>query len=251
VSDSWYFATPGLPNISSGLAAFIAVDVDKLWVQSPFESDIGAEGNPLNAPVRSFIHQGSGSVYYTYQTPLGLYNYFLIDSPNQQDAFTFAANGNTKCSIFVRRGAANLLGGAGPLERLFVGGSFGVGPYVTIGANFGGVTYYYQSGGTVTTKSDLGISTGDCIVDGGTLVYDATSTDAWNRIVLTGGLMQYNGTGTLTEGLVLSGTLDMTQDSRAKTITTLIIGPGGNFHTHDDITVTNLIDLRLPVPVFP
>jgi hypothetical protein len=248
---SWFFDGSSQQDVLSNLAAFSAIDTDKIRVQAAFQGGIGADGNALFVPVRSFIHQGTGSVFYKYNSPAALFGYFLIDSPNLQDAFTWTANGSTNCSVFVRSGGVRFLDGSGPLRRLVVGSLSSIGPTVEIGSSFGSVTYYHQSTGFVTTKSDLGISTGDCIIDGGLLIYHAEGTDAWNRIVVAGGTVQYNGTGNLTECIIQSGTLDMTQDSRIKTIDTLIIMPGGSFLTHDNITVGKKIDLRDSLPILP
>jgi hypothetical protein len=87
------------------------------------------------------------------------------------------------------------------------------------------------------------------VLDGGLLVYDYTGTSGWNNVEVAGGRFEYNGTGTMTFCIVNSGVLDMTKDSRAKTITTLIIMPGSTFLTHDNITVTTLIDLRGTYPI--
>ena len=122
---------------------------------------------------------------------------------------------------------------------------------MNIGAGFGPVSNYRQSSGTVTTKSDLGTSTGSCVIDGGTLIYDMTSADNWAKMDITGGYVQYNGTGTLSACVVSNGVLDMTYDSRAKTITNLVLLPGATFLTHFNITVNTLIDLRGESPILP
>jgi hypothetical protein len=250
--DSWFFDGSSKYDVSSGLQAFAAIEPAKIRIQSPYEGNIGADGNFLRVPVRRLIHQGSGSLFYEYVLVFNFDSYILIDSPNLQDAFTFynpASPSNVR--MLIRRGRAKLLDAGGSIAQLIVCSRDGLGPFVTIGANYGAVAYYHQTSGEVTTKSDLGISTGDCIVDGGTLIYDAASTDAWNRIVVAGGRVIYNGTGTLTECIIDSGTLDMTQDSRAKTISALTIMPGSNFYTHENISVTKLIDLRENIPTLP
>jgi len=248
--DSWFFDGSSQYDVVSGLTTFTAVDTQQIWLQSAYQGNVGADGNGLQVPVGFLIHNGSGSLYHRFITHGSLATNIFIDSPNLQDAYMLASGGDANCILACIRGKSYLLGGAGPLSCLFVGATgWGGGTIVDIGASFGNVTYYRQSAGTVTTKSDLGTSSGSCVIDGGTLVYDATSADPWAKMDITGGYVQHNGTGTLGLCIVASGVLDMTQDSRAKTIGVLVLMPGANFLTHKNIAVGHLYDYRVSPPI--
>lgn len=240
-------------DVVSGLTAFAASNFTKVWFHSTYQGNVGADGNALELSPQTLIHQGSGSLFFKPVTNAITLSNILIDSTNQQDALTVLIGGDSSSyNLYIRSGAAQLLNGTGAWRRLHIGAHFGVGPFLTIGSSVGVISDYYQTSGFVTTQSPLGKSgQSRCTIDGGDLTYDQRATSAWNHILLTGGTFHYNGTGTLSEAIIESGTLDMQMDGRAKTISTVIIHPGANFLTHDAITVTNLIDLRLNVPTFP
>jgi hypothetical protein len=253
LNDSLFFDGDSDMDVVSHLAAFSGVDKNLIWMTGNYYGSVGADGNPLTVPVAHLIYSGLGSLYHAFQTHSTQTTYVVIDSTNLQDAYTFASGGSaTSLNLFLINGHVNILSGAGPFAGISVGSrSFTNQPEVTIGNSVGNVTNYFQRSGVVTTNSALGTSSGSCIVDGGSLIYTAAGTSDWNRLVITGGNVKYNGTGTLAECVVSNGTLDMTHDSRAKTITTLTLLPGAVFSTHFNITVTNLIDLRTANPILP
>ncbi|MFH1108732.1 MAG: hypothetical protein V1790_06010 [Planctomycetota bacterium] len=254
VGDSLFFDGSSQMDVVSGLTAFSAFDMTQIWTQSPYRGDIGADGNPLTAQVRWLIHQGSGSLFHAYKSHTSQ-AYVVIDSPNLQDAYTLVStNGaaGVNMTLACLNGGIRILDNAtSAIGTLLVGGKFTSRlPIVNIGLTSGVVTYR-QTGGTVTTKTPLGISTSHAIIDGGTLVYDAGATDDWAWMEIAGGYVQYNSAATLTRCTVSSGTLDMMGDSRAKTITTLTLLPGSRFLTHKNVTVGTLIDLRESFPILP
>jgi hypothetical protein len=255
-NDSLYFDGSSNIDVSSGLTTtFFSTQLTRTWVQAPYQGDIGAEGNAFTLPCTQLIHNGSGSLYHDALTTTPHYS-VVIDSPNQQDAYTLVGTdgaGGVTLDVACISGGVRILGSTTVLRRLLVGnGRNSSLPIVTIEAISACLTMY-QSGGYVTTKKGLGLdfggNTGRAIIDGGTLIYDALGTSGWNVVEIAGGRMEYNGTGTMTSCIVSSGTLDMTKDSRAKTIATLILMPGANFHTHKNITVSSFTDLRGPYPI--
>jgi hypothetical protein len=224
-------------------------------VQSPYEGNIGADGNPLQLFSKRFMHHGSGSVFYKPVHNVAFASHIVVDSPNLQDAFHVVPGGDSSSDyLYVRRGTAFIQDGSAAWLRIIVASTGWGTPRLTIGSGVGQVWEYYQSAGEVNTKSALGATTGMCLIAGGTLIYDYTGTVAWNgRIsIANGGRFILNGTGGTGVVIVHSGgTLDMMQDRRAKTLGTVIIMPGGNFFTHSNITVTTLIDLRPQDPIIP
>lgn len=236
-------------DVLSGLTALSLVDLERVWTAPDYEGNIGAPGNPLETAIKRFIIQGAGSVWYNQQSH-ATGGYTVVDSPNQQDAFVLTSTSQPTGNFYFLNGGVAILDGAGATGSMFVASrNLYQLPNVSIGT---GVTVinYSQRTGVVTTKSVLGSSR--CVIDGGLLIYDSSATAAWTTTIhVAGGTLEYNSTGTPDHIAVLSGTLDMTKDSRAKTINALTLMPGSNFMTHNNITVTNLFDLRGTVPVLP
>lgn len=241
-------------DVSSGLTALSAVDLTRIWTQPGYDGDVGASGNPLTTAVRRLIVQGSGSFWYA-QEDHATYNTTMVDSPNQQDAFTLVSTAATLGGLYCLNGGVDILSGAGTIAYFMIGSrsSFSI-PLVTVGTGVT-VTNLILRSGSLTTKSVLGSTI--CVIDGGTLISDASmSGTGWSSVMhIAGGTVQFNsGSGVANAAsqiIVSSGTLDMTQDTRAKTIARLILLPGANFLTHDNITVTTLTDLRGTVPILP
>lgn len=250
----------------NALSALGAVQT-RIWLQAPYQGDIGAEGNPLIADANHFIHQGSGSVYHSIVG--GNSPYIVIDSPNLQDAYTIfdtAGAAGATATFAIINGSFRVPDVASTtgivLGTLLIGPGRTSPPIVDIGFGaFGGSNAgsikYRQSGGYVTTKIPFGAnsSTDRAVIDGGILIYDKSATGVWRRVEITGGRMEFNGgvVGgiSMDDCTVSSGILDMTKDSRAKTITKLTLLPGAVFLTHRNITVTTLIDLRDTYPILP
>lgn len=249
VNDSIYADGSSQVDMLSGLTVFTAQNIARMWLQPPYQGDAGATGNPLNAQIRWLIHQGTGSVHFAQRVNSQGQTHIVVDSPNQQDAFELKSVANT-CYLECVNGGVTILDGAGALGGILVGSRTGIGPFVTIGTGVTAVNFRLSSG-IVTTKSPVGTAAGGCVIDGGTLIYDALGTTLWNRLDVTGGTVIYNGNANLSEAIVSSGTLDMTQDSRAKTIAVLILMPGANYLAHDNITAAVKIDLRDSYPILP
>ena len=260
--DSLYFDGSSNQDAHTSMSTFSAITITRFWAQPPFQGDIGANGNPILMTAKQLVHQGSGSVYHDHPAVSGP-SYIVIDSPNLQDAYTLTATGGAgglDATWSVVNGRMIVLDNSSSvLGTLLVGPGRLAAPIVDIG-KINTVADYRQSGGFVTTKTPLAanLSTSRAIIDGGTLVYhkDATTTLPWTKMAITGGRVEYNGVGVsggvhMTECVLASGILDMTKDSRAKTISKLIILPGGVFLTHKNITVTTLIDLRGSYPILP
>jgi hypothetical protein len=245
--DSIYFNDSSQVDVVSGLTALTAIDITRIWIQPTYGGNIGAHGNPLAVQAARVIHQGSGSFYYSHKTHSGYAGQIYVDSPNLQDAFHLAATQNTAAWLYLRSGGANIANNT-TIGAIFVipGGINQV--FLTIGSGCIYIAEYHQTGGTVTTKSELGHTSG-AIIDGGLLVVDKSTTPTWDYLTLTGGTVQYNGSGNIIYATLMGGTLDMAQDNRAKNISVLRAYPGANFLTHDDITVLIPIDLRPDVPI--
>lgn len=255
--DSVYFDGSSNMDAFTNLSALSGFTIVRFWMQSPYQGDIGANGNPITIGPSHLVHNGSGSLYHASN---GAASYIVIDSPNLQDAYTLTDTGGSAglTNVWaVVNGSMIVLDSTNiTLGTLLVGPGRSAPPIVTIGkiaASF----RLRQSGGYVVTKTPLGnnSATDRSVLDGGTLVYHAEGTAKWTQLEITGGRMEFNGGVIggvcLDEGIISSGTLDMTKDSRAKTITKLTIMPGGSFLTHRNITVTTLIDLRDSYPILP
>ncbi len=249
-NGSIYFDGSSEQDVVSGLTVFSAQNIARIWTQSPYYGDLGANGNPMTVQGRWIIHQGSGTFYYAHRLNSQGQTHIVVDSPNLQDAFVLTGLTSTTCFLECVQGATRVVDNAGTLAALLVGSRAGANLFVTIGSGVT-VSSFQLASGIVTTKSALGVASGYAIVGGGTLIYDASGTDSWNNLNVAGGRVVYNGTGTLTSCTVDNGTLDMTQDSRAKTIGALILLPGATFLTHSNITVAVTVDLRGGFPLLP
>lgn len=244
-----YFNDSSQMDVISNLTALASVDITRIWFQESYYGNVGADGNPLTVGILRFIHNGAGRVYHAHSAFGSVTSYVVVNSPNQQDAYTLTSTdgaGGVTYTLAVLSGGVNILSNStSVIGKLIVGGGRVPGsPHVTIG-DVNSIPLYRQIGGTVTTKK----MPADAIVDGGTLIYDVAGTAGASSLELTGGRVEYSGTGTITRCIVANGTLDMTKDSRAKTITLLILLPGASFLTHDNITVTKVIDLRPKYPI--
>lgn len=254
-TGSLYFDGSSNQSVVSGLTAFsgYANGITRLWTQSPYLGDVGANGNSLVAAIKYLIHNGSGSFYHSHLSAWPK-SYIVVNSPNQHDAFILSGTdgaGGVDLTVAVLQGHAEVLtDNTIVLGTLLVGGAGVQYPSVEIGV-INACNSYRQTSGFVTTKTGLGTSTDRALIDGGTLIYDSTATSGWANVEVAGGLFEYNGTGTMAFCIVSSGTLDMNQDSRAKTITKLILMPGANFLTHDNITVPSggFFDYRVSPPI--
>lgn len=248
-TDSVYFDGTSDFDVLTNLNVWTGLDLTRLWVQEGYDGDIGADGNPLVAGIHHIIHQGTGRFFLSPEQH-GSVVYVVIDSPNQVDAFKLVTQAPTGFGLYCINGGVDISNSVTGIGTLFIAGRdsmnfprVGIGSGVTVGN-------YIQRSGVVTTKSVLGTS--NCILDGGLLIADALGTSNWTNIInITGGTFQYNGSGNITQVMLANGTLDMSQDSRAKTITILVLLPGAEFITHNNITVTLTIDLRGSVPVLP
>lgn len=252
-NGSIYFDGSSQFDVVSGLTAFTGIDLTRIWTQAPYQGNIGANGNPLLTGVKYLIHNGSGSLILRLEDH-ALHTDIIVDSPNIQDAFRLENSASALLNVYLLRGGSSISGTIAAIDNLYVCPSaLSQQLNVTIDATFTSQTRYYQNGGLVTTTVPLGTASGDCVVSGGLLIYDLSATGAWGRIIVTsGGRFEYDGTGALSRCLVESGgVLDMLQDSRAKTITSLVLMPGSTFLTHANITVTTLVDLRDSYPILP
>ena len=251
INDSITFDATSQYDVSSGLSALTGVDLERIWVTEDYEGNIGADGNPLVVGVHNLIHNGQGSLFINSESHASN-SHFVVDSPNEQDALFIADTAGT-LTLHLIRGGTTIADGVGSLTYVYVGGGGKTGnhlPTVDIGSG-NSIGQYIQKSGYVTSKSMVnGLST---IIDGGTFIYDAASTaNSVPPIIITGGNFVYNGTGTMSYMVVGSGgTLDMSQDSRAKAIGILVLLRGSNFVDNYNTTITTLTDLRGPVPVLP
>lgn len=252
--DSLFFDGSVQTDVSSGLTQPSTFDMVTVWTQRAYEGDVGAHGNPLTCQAKRIIVQGAGSFYHAYQTPIvDNGTYVAVDSRNMQDAYTLTSTETaTGLGLWCVSGAATILDAVTHINSIFVAPR-GPGVRLTIGSGITTNLNYYQCGGFVTTKSPLGSADRFAHLAGGTLVYDRAATSTWTAVTIkSGGRFVYNGSGQLTLAIVeANGILDMTQDSRAKTISILYLMPGANFLTHNNITVSSTVDLRGQVPILP
>ena len=252
--DSIYFNDSSQADVISGLGALSGINITRVWIQDSYEGNIGAYGNPWLLRVGNLIHQGSGSLFYTHQVHGSLSSFVIIDSPNLIDAFHLAGVASPGPYFYLLGGGASFSDAVTDAYQIVVSPRASANATLDIGSGLIDNYLYRQTGGIVTTKSEVGYLTnggliGFAMVDGGTLIVSKEATAQFHGIDIVGGRVEYNGTGTLSLGIISSGILDMSQDSREKTISTLIVLPAGMFITHDDVTVTSYNDFRPLIPI--
>lgn len=258
-NDSIYFDESSQQDAVSGLTALSGFDLTRVWIKEGYEGNIGADGNPFTVKPGRLIHEGSGSLYLSQADHASISPNVVVDSPNLIDAFTLTAAGSD-LRLHVLSGAAKILDNVGAFTVLTVSQKR-ISTSLEIGSGTGEISYYYQNGGTVTTKRGLGPASGTvdgtCVMDGGRLVIadDFNLSSTWFLLNLAGGVVEHNAivsSGAMPQNIfVSSGLLDMTKDYRAKTISLLVLMPASQFATHPNITTDVLVDLRTTPPILP
>ena len=103
---------------------------------------------------------------------------------------------------------------------------------ITIGYDATFTSFTQKSGNTVILETS-----GTLKVSGGTVRTEGTA--ATTSIIQTGGIVESNSTGTITSYTGISGQLDLSKSSFARTITTLTASPGFTSIRNENITITN------------
>ncbi|MDO8630465.1 MAG: hypothetical protein Q7R41_08220 [Phycisphaerales bacterium] len=229
----------------SNLSAFSGSDKTEIRIERAYDGNIGDDGSPLLVGVKYLAHYGTGTLVASLEDHAS-WSTVVIESPNQQDAFVLTGSAAALLDLHFIDGGVSLQGATTVIDNMNVGGrGMLYNPQVTIASSVGDVSRYYQDSGIVTTERPLGVTGGACLLNGGLLIYDMSATTSWPRITIAGGTYRHNANATLSRAVVCAGgVLDMTGDSRAKTISGLTLKPGATFLTHRNITVSSLTDLR-------
>lgn len=223
-------------NVPTGLA------ISDWIAYGEYDGDIGDSGAPAFQLAARLIFKGSGAAWARGADP-GAYNLYLCSFRGGTVNWGNSLATSTQ-RLFVTAGTLNVTGSDGNANTdIFVVPAANASAYLSVlPVASAAVPRYYQTGGDVVTPNPLGST--ECVISGGTLEYSRDGTATWAKLTMTGGYVFYNGSGALTTAIILGGTLDMTQDRRAKTITTLVLGPNATYLDHSGITVTTQVDLR-------
>ncbi len=209
-----------------------AVEVDEIIFSPDYTGTVGSTGERLKMSSTRITHRGSGTVYLedgdTSTADV------VIDSGNM----TLAAQlyGATFTRVAILNGSV-VLTSTFTCTDLFVG----FGANVVIQGTSNAIANVYQVGGRVTSARPI---TTARIMGGEWTQEDAAGLIATLEV---GPLARvtYKATGTITLAIVgRNGMLDLSTDSRARTITTARVFPDGQLIRGDALTITNGGSLR-------
>jgi len=217
---------------TSNMDALAAIDLDLVHIGKGFTADIGSSGSPLEVSADKVIHQGSGTLYYLDGD--GTTDWMVIDSVASGTAAVVAG---TITQINAMRG---LVQGTSDLTGVAV---LSVAPSaaVVIDAGAGTVAFLLVDGGS-----------GICSAVVTSLVMTSGKWTQEDEEIVTahiaGGTVNYNSpasTGTLVTAYVgRQAIIDLTQNTKVKTITNLLAEPGSDVRYHEDFTtITNNYDI--------
>lgn len=231
--------------VTSGLDQ-TGVDLQRMWVLDTYTGNIGTPSEPLIIDAAKIVYYGGGTMYWSEDSDT---DWIMIDSPNLTDAFHIA--GGTPENVWVRGGYVTIDAAAGTMGTLAVlPSASGVDTaYVYIPTSSGMMSTILQSAGTIENYRNE--NTGGnyyWIISGGEFIHQAGDS---YFIVVCGGRLEYNSTGAGTAVYAMRGTVDFSQDRRAKTISVWEQWPGTNIvGKHDGITFSNPVDLSEFYPIW-
>jgi len=229
-------------SVTSNQDAPDGVDLNSLTVHPLYTGDIGTSAAPLiidtasdpTGAVGNIVKQGPGA-FFIKAGPLGEGNIEFLYIDTDEQAAEIEVDGVINNLIVIKGRVVAL-------------------------SNFDGTNIWVSyrnnppADAHLTVESTIAITR--CAMNGGTVLHNGTSTIAntyiaagrviqglnaggVGNLAMTGGLLEYNSTDVLVFAYVMGGTLDLSRDGRAKTITELVVFPGGKFLPNANTTITN------------
>ena len=214
------------------------IDLDELQTSPEYTGDIGLPGNPLR--LDSFVtHRGSGSLYYQAD---GQINQVFVDSVNLIDAAILFGTG-APYNVIVKKGhvtCSDSMTGLGAIHVM-------ADKAIVIVEKNGAATVdrITMTAGFLENNRALSDADSFAIISGGVYVHQ---DGAVSELHIHGGVVEWNADETLSFALIASGLLDFTRSGNAKTVSAVIIYPGGEMFTTSQTTVSGLLDFRKEIP---
>lgn len=243
--DNLIFGGGTNTNLTSNLTALASTAVQEVWVRPDFTGQFGTPGNRCDIgtiAATSIVYQGRGDAWFggTWG-PLS----FTWDS----DATLHTNQTTAAANMYIRRGS------------IIIGNGIAITGGLTVIPSGEGtspsVLYPYDPSASVSLDGhvvaggfvELGIQSTLLVQSGGRVLLPANA--GLGTLRLHGGRCVMEQTATMTSALIYGGVLDCSTTYDAKTITTLVIGPRGDFTDSGNVTVTNLYDFRGAKPLVP
>ena len=217
-----------------------AVNLNSFTVHPQYTGSIGMSGSPLvistvdddTGVTGNVIKQGPGAFYL--DAGANGIEFLYIDTDEQ--AIEIEIDGVIN-NVSILKGRVVALSG-------FDGGSVWV-SYRNNPTSDAHLTIESTAGlGALAVNGGIVLHTGTTdvlatIVSGGRIVQGLNAGNLGvTQFIMTGGYVEYNSTDTLFLAKVLGGTLDLSRDGRPKTITQLVVFPGGKFLPNANTAIT-------------
>lgn len=238
ITENVIFNRTAVGSVITGFAQG-AVNLNSFTVHPGYTGDIGMSGSPLvistvdddTGVTGNVVHQGPGG-FYLLAGANGI-EFLYIDTDEQ----------TTEIEL------------DGVIDQLIL-----IKGRIVALTSFDGASIWISYRNNPTSDVNFTLQStaalADLILNGGTVLYDGTTTTSFlkmsggrliqginggsfSQLIQTGGYIEYNGTGTINIAAVLGGTLDLSQDGRPKTITLLSVFPGAKFIPNANTTITN------------
>jgi hypothetical protein len=214
-----------------------AVDIGSLIIHKNYTGKIGVDGStPLQISADKIVQMG-GQLFVKDGT--GTIDHIYVEVDRRSDgATTTEIDGDTVTRLTCIKGNIKVLTGIGTIANLEVSYRNSQASDVNLEYQATGdtITNLYMNGGTVDV---IGTVT-SLFVEGGRYVHNQGAGGAVASMYITDGNVIYNDAATITLAVVMGGVLDLSQDTREKTITTLRVFPKGKaIVPSDTVTITN------------
>ncbi|TXH56137.1 MAG: hypothetical protein E6Q97_07135 [Desulfurellales bacterium] len=224
---------------SSGVPTYLTFDGGTIYIGRSTTQGTGTGptlcmiGNTGTTAMTINVYDSSSTGASTYFPPI------LIDGGTNISLNHYG--GNVGLCMFNASGSAEAATFA--TINVAVNGEAGVPAQLTIGSGVL-VTTCTSNGGTIYDRSDVGVTT--MLINGqATVIVEGTASHSTIEAA-DGATINYNGNGTITTFNLRGGTLDLSGDTRAKTITTLNAYDGSTLNVDNgeagSVTFTNPIN---------
>lgn len=221
--------------ITSGLSQG-AVDLDLLWIDDTYTSNIGTSSTALTILADKIVHRGKGTLYLARGS--GLIDEILIAHTGSAQNLAMLVAGPISAIVSVSRGRVSMPSlGDFDIVDLAIGDAD-----VTLGGGiFNSITNLRQIGGRLVVGDGFIISR--IAISGGELLMQSDSTPAGSeQIHISGGIVKWEGLAgeeaapAISIANIYGGILDLTTTGVGKTIDTIRIWPNGKLHYFPDLT---------------
>lgn len=241
--DVW-FTTRSHQDVTSGLDQSGPGELlNRIWIQAGNRSSIGTSSAPLIVDTESIIHHGSGILHYEQAEVTVALRYYIIGGiTNVTPRFYFHDLVSQPSAYFFMGGRSWIGADAGITGTIYVFPSAELILEPDASNQFRSLI---QTGGSVICHRSQ--ESGTVTISAGSFLQETTGS--LEAVVMYGGDMNFKGSDIDNMHILGNAIFDFTQDPRAKSIASMVIGPNAEVKKHQGITVTSLeLDLSVEVP---